>query len=127
MKYLEVKLSDLVESAGRLEDVSSYSHPDLPLDVVVIHLKFQAVTCNICVIDDTDEIELRVSTDLKTLVENTELTAFDRCIGDNLSWGWYLTNNQGYSDGLKFEFSNKVTIELVVVASSIQQFLLEEL
>jgi hypothetical protein len=53
------------------------------------------------------------------------------CIGSHLSWGWVMTNHQGYTDGVRLEFgsparSNWSIVELVVEASAIRVFTARE-
>jgi len=55
------------------------------------------------------------------------LPPWSKCIGLDVSCAWRLTNQQGYSDGVRFEFGkpsekSKVLLELLVVASAIQLF-----
>ena len=49
------------------------------------------------------------------------------CVGFGVSWAWRLANQQGYTDGVRLEFTapgeaSRATIELVVAASAIQLF-----
>ncbi|WP_353374891.1 DUF6334 family protein [Microbulbifer sp. ANSA001] len=124
---MDVKLSELVESAGILEEVSSYGPQELPGEITQILLRFEHSSCVFCVIDDTDEICLKSFEEGSLLAERTSPTVFHKCIGNKLTWAWEMRNNQGYSDALKFEFSSGVSVELVVMASSIKQYLVSEL
>lgn len=49
------------------------------------------------------------------------------CLGAGVCWGWELTNQQGYTDGVRLEFRepggpSRAVVELVVVASAVQVF-----
>ena len=68
--------------------------------------------------NDSDTVRVRVS----------ESPPWSSIIGLGLRWGWELTNHQGYSDGIRFDFadSNRGVsheIELVVAASTLQLYL----
>ncbi len=77
----------------------------------------------ICVVEDTDEIKLNSKVDISEFIESDVLICFSEFLGRKLFWAWSLTNNQGYNDGLKFQFQNSdVALELIVEASPIKQF-----
>ncbi|WP_445359532.1 DUF6334 family protein [Microbulbifer sp. ANSA005] len=122
-----MNLSDLVEGAGKLESVESFSYPEIIEDIQVIRLNFHSMNCDIYAIQETDEIRLQESMAVEGVVVNKRSTVFQACVGSELLWAWDMTNNQGFSDALKFEFKNGVSVELVVVASSIKQFHVKEL
>jgi hypothetical protein len=61
----------------------------------------------------------------ETLIEAGTTQPWLACIGSGVRWAWLLTNQQGYSDGVRFEFGNpdeasRAVVELLVVASAIQ-------
>ncbi len=63
----------------------------------------------------------------ETLVEAGSSSPWSECIGLGICWAWQLTNQQGYSDGARLEFSepgeeSRVVVELIVVASAIKLF-----
>src|SRR5688500_12448960 len=63
----------------------------------------------------------------EALVEASESTPWQPCIGLGVCWAWRLTNQQGYADGARLEFSDageasRAFVELVVTASAIQTF-----
>ncbi|WP_299947565.1 DUF6334 family protein [uncultured Microbulbifer sp.] len=122
-----MNLSDLVEGAGKLESVEPFSYPKITEDIQVIRLNFHSMNCDIYAIEETDEIRLQESMAVEGMVVNKRSTVFQVCVGSELLWAWDMTNNQGFSDALKFEFKNGVSVELVVVASSIKQFYVKEL
>jgi hypothetical protein len=118
-----MKLSTLVESAGRLVKVIGYCFSELPNELAAIELQFKNLNCSLRVIEETDEIQLSPSCDFTGLVNHGLEPILSKYCGYELLWVWEMKNNQGYTDGLKFEFKgHDVAIELIVVASSIKQF-----
>ncbi len=118
-----MKLFELVDSAGRLLKVEGFSFPELPNEVSAIELTFEQVKCLIRVVEDTDEIEICSKIEINDLIKSNSVIFFSEFIGKELLWAWSLVNNQGYADGLKFQFQNsEVALELIVEASSIKQF-----
>jgi hypothetical protein len=122
-----VKLSNIVNSSEKLKYAQSYSFIELPNEIAAIKLEFETFSCFIGVIEDTDEIELSHTVKVADLISSDISLFFKKCYGLKLCWAWSMVNNQGYSDGLKFEFENKQIVELVVCASSIVQYGVSEL
>jgi hypothetical protein len=63
----------------------------------------------------------------ETSLEATSFAPWNACSGLGIRWAWRLTNQQGYSDGVRLEFGNSdeassTVVELIVVASAIQTF-----
>ena len=122
-----MKLSNIVNSSEKLKYAQSYSFIELPNEIAAIKLEFETFSCFIGVIEDTDEIELSHTVKVADLISSDISLFFKKCYGLKLCWAWSMVNNQGYSDGLKFEFENKQIVELVVCASSIVQYGVSEL
>lgn len=122
-----MKLSNIVNSSEKLKYAQSYSFNELPNEIAVIKLEFETFSFFVSVIEDTDEIELTHSIKLSDLTGSDISLFFHRCYGLRLCWAWSMVNNQGYTDGLKFEFENNQIVELVVCASSIVQYGVNEL
>ena len=62
------------------------------------------------------------------LIEAATSAPWPTCIGLGVCWAWRLTNQQGYSDGVRLEFSEpggalSATVEFIVAASAIQIYL----
>lgn len=118
-----VNISELVESAGCLKSVEQFSFPELPGKLVCIVLHFENLSCTINVNEETDEIVMSQNEDISGLVEREKSALWRSVLGEGLSWVWELTNQQGYSDGLRLEFSESwQIIELVVIAFSIKEY-----
>lgn len=122
-----MKLSKIVNSFEKLVHAQSYSFRELKNEIAAIKLDFETFNCFVEVVEESDEIRLARHSRLGQLVATDKPLGFHSCYGSRLCWGWIMTNNQGYSDGLRFEFENNQIIELIVVASSIKQFSVSEL
>ncbi|MFC5571604.1 DUF6334 family protein [Lysobacter yangpyeongensis] len=91
-------------------------------------LRFKELTVTLSVADD-DEISVTSAPLLQpTPAHASAPFAWSRCIGKRLRWAWLLTNQQGYTDGVRLEFgdpdvSESVVVELVVAASSLHPFI----
>ncbi|MEO2267606.1 DUF6334 family protein [Pseudoalteromonas sp. YIC-656] len=121
-----MELSKLVQHAGKLEDAKAYSFPELEGEIAAIKLRFQHLSCAVQLLESTDEISLSEHIDLKDLKESNASLIFHNCVGSELVWCWSMVNNQGYLDGLKFQFLNDIAFELVAIASSIKQLKVTE-
>lgn len=122
-----MKLSKIVNSCEKLVHAQSYSFRELENEIAAIKLEFETFNFFVEVIEESDEIRLAKQSNLCELVATDKPLGFHSCYGLRLCWAWSMTNNQGYSDSLKFEFENNQVIELVVMASSIMQFSVSEL
>ena len=63
----------------------------------------------------------------ETLVDVSASPPWSACVGLGARWLWELTNQQGYTDGVRFEFGEsgkpfQVVVELVVLACAIDIF-----
>ncbi|GGE95465.1 DUF6334 family protein [Pseudoalteromonas gelatinilytica] len=122
-----MELSSIVNSCEKLIHAQSYSFKELPNEISAIKLDFETFSCFIRCIEDSDEIELSNTDKFDGLIATNYSLLLQNCFGSKLRWAWMLVNNQGYYDGLRFEFDNSQIIELVVLASSIKQFSVNEL
>jgi hypothetical protein len=63
----------------------------------------------------------------ETLIDASNAEPWTTCVGFGICWAWQLTNQQGYSDGVRLEFakpgeSSRAVVELIVAASAIEIF-----
>lgn len=96
-----------------------------------IEMRFESTIATIYVESDFDTLhlelsEMKVGSDCYIKVATT-FKPWEGALGKSLSWIWLLTNQQGYEDGLRFEFSAKenetpTIITLIAIASSIQMY-----
>jgi Family of unknown function (DUF6334) len=130
----------LYDKAEKLIGVQ-YSVFDAGVDAVdwveAVETQFENIVFTIYVGSDFDTLrvelnEMKLNSDCYKKVA-TSLKPWDGLIGMQLAWIWLLTNQQGYHDGLRFEFSAKENekelkiVTLIGIASSIQLFLSREI
>ena len=95
--------------------------------ISALELRFNEVTVTLSAADD-DEISVTPAPlPQPTPTHPSTPSVWSRCIGKRLCWAWLLTNQQGYSDGVRLEFGDpdspeSVVVELVVAASSLHPF-----
>jgi Family of unknown function (DUF6334) len=116
-----------------------YSVFDAELDgadwIEAVEMQFENIVFTVSVEPDFDTLrvelsEMNVNSDCYIKVA-TSVKPWDGFIGKRLAWIWLLTNQQGYEDGLRFEFSSKENelkiVTLIGIASSIKLFLSQEI
>jgi hypothetical protein len=124
-------------SLGPLESVTEYLFGDGPSSRGAVKLRFRDGTVVATAMPDTDELEVRGEDEPvpRPLDEAPDDSASRRLpwsevVGLEVSWGWRLTNHQGYADGYELEFkagdnpSRTVLVRMVVMASAIDVRLL---
>ena|SRR5687768_4950584 len=100
--------------------------------IEAVEIRFESAVATVYVESDYDTLrlelsEMKVGSDCYIKVA-TSTEPWDKVAGRSLSWIWLLTNQQGYEDGLRFEFSAKeneipAIITMIGIASSIQMYL----
>jgi Family of unknown function (DUF6334) len=88
---------------------------------------FDRIVAMIRVIADDDSVECRaIDFNLANkldAIDVSENTLWKDAIGSQLHWVWSLTNNQGYTDGIQFEWTNNtLKISIVVQAIAIASY-----
>jgi hypothetical protein len=99
-------------------------------------LKFQNIHYVINVNEDTDEVEILLHDESQALtqdqfqVDNGNVikiserpdSSLFKLLGSKLTWVWEMTNNQGYSDGIQFQFNCKKNniVQFIAMASRLQ-------
>ena len=95
--------------------------------ISAVELQFQGLTVTLSAVADDDTISIS----LAPLAQPTQVgysAHWDQCLGNPLRWAWLMTNQQGYTDGLRLEFGGpdnpqSVVLEFVVAASSFATFI----
>lgn len=128
-------MGTLHDTAGNLVAVR-YSIYDAGPDgqdwVDAVEIRFEGATASVYAEPDFDTIRLELG-DLTVregcyVKSATTVKPWVAAVGRSPTWIWLLTNQQGYEDGLRFEFSMSQqeeelnVITLVVIASGIQIF-----
>jgi hypothetical protein len=132
------QIGALYDKAEKLIGVR-YSVFDAGLDgkdwVEAVEMRFESTVATVYVESDFDTLclelrEMKVGSDCY-IKDATSVKPWDGALGRQLSWIWSLRNQQGYEDGLRFEFSSKeketpTIITFIGMASSIQMYLSQE-
>lgn len=122
----------------KLDEISivQYKDSEDPYWTESIILKFQNMHYVINVNADTDEVEIFLHDQSQSLsqdqfqVDNGNVIKISerpdsplfKLLGNKLTWVWEMTNNQGYSDGIQFQFNCKTNniVQFIAIASSLQ-------
>ena len=124
-------LAKIYDDGGRLVEVSQSLFEGDPTFVTAVGLRFESVSAIFRAVPDDDTLAvslgLLVPEASETLIDASSALPWLVCVGFSICWAWRLTNQQGYSDGVRLEFSesgkeSRAVIELVVVASTIEVF-----
>jgi hypothetical protein len=99
--------------------------------VTAVGLRFATICAVFRAMPDDDSLAVTVGRlepePHETLIDATHFAPWAACVDYGICWAWRLTNQQGYSDGVRLEFSkpgekSRAVIELVVAASAIEIF-----
>lgn len=116
--------------------IVQYKDSEDPYWTESVILKFQNIHYVINVNADTDEVEIllhdqsQAITQDQFIVDNGDVikiskrpdSALFNLLGSKLTWVWTMTNNQGYSDGIQFQFNCKTNniVQFIAIASRLQ-------
>jgi len=101
--------------------------------VTTVALHFENVTAVFRAIADDDTLAVTLSPlDLEPeeiAIDVSNAVPWSVCLDHKVRWAWQLTNQQGYTDGVRLEFGKpgemaRAVVELIVAASAIQMFVL---
>ena len=103
-----------------------------PQFITAVELRFDATSAVFRAVADDDTLLPSFGDPLapepnETVIDVGNSAPWLACAGLGVCWAWRLTNQQGYSDGVRLEFSepgeeSRATVELVVSASAIDVF-----
>lgn len=123
-------LSRICGNAGALRAVHYVLFDGSPSFVVGVVFDFEAISAVMLADGTSDEILIRLAPyDLEPdeeLIAVSDKSPWNEFCGLHVRWAWEMTNQQGYSDGLRFEFGDPEasekggTVEMLVAASSIR-------
>ena|SRR5690606_12146993 len=120
-------LQQVCSGGGKLRRVRTLPlSPDSPL-ACALELQFDSGVLSILAVEEDDTVALSQSELDGSLGVHTN-PIWSRCIDKPLQWAWLMTNQQGYTDGVRLEFNDlespePVVVDLVVAASSINIYL----
>ncbi len=124
-------LAKIYDDGGRLVSVTYALFENDPKFITAIGLQFESLSAIFRAVPDDDTLAVSLGRLIpeadETLINSSNLTLWSACIGFGISWVWRLTNQQGYSDGVRIEFNklggtSRLVVELVVVASGLELF-----
>ena len=122
-------LAKIYENSGRLLGVSQTLFEGDPQFVTAVCFRLESLSAIFRAVPDDDSLAVSLGTlvpeTTETLIDASQYAPWSACVGLSICWAWCLTNQQGYSDGVRFEFSERgkessKVIELIVAASAIQ-------
>src|SRR5947199_6340246 len=121
-------LAKSYDDGGPLGGVTYTLFEGDPRFVTAVGLRFEFASAVFRAVADDDTLAASIGTlepeSDERLIEAGNSEPWSECIGLGVCWAWRLTNQQGYSDGVRLEFSepgevSRAVVELVVVASAI--------
>ncbi|MGA2064899.1 MAG: DUF6334 family protein [Thermoguttaceae bacterium] len=125
-------LARIRDDGGPLRALRYVLFDGSPTFVVGVILEFDTLTATILAEPNYDEILVRLTPyepgPDERVVTGGSKSPWHGAFGLGVRWAWQMTNQQGYTDGLRFEFGDpddserSRTVELLVVASQIKLF-----
>jgi hypothetical protein len=120
-----------IERLGVLQNVFCEIEPDISNAITKIFLEFEGKILVVGVNDEDDSISLTLTKHQDALeysiVKGTQFEMLMNSIRfRRIQWVWELINQQGYFDGIQFEFvkedciSDAVTVQFLAIASTIE-------
>jgi hypothetical protein len=128
-----------VYSVGILNDVYYRVDEQCAGAITEIIFIFEEVVLRITVNTEDDTICLStVESDIDIADSTIRNKQFDELIASfkskSIQWAWKLTNQQGYFDGVQFEFTDKIAsvendivVQFIAIASAIQVYLVKKI
>lgn len=122
-------LHRICDAGGRLVGVTRALFEGDPPFVTAIALRFEGLTVTFRAVAEDDTLDC-VEGELVAMPEEVTADASESppwraCLGLTPAWIWQMTNQQGYTDGVRLEFGEpgrSGTVELLVIASAIRVF-----
>jgi hypothetical protein len=124
-------LTKLINRDNQLIYVSYALFDGDPRFITAIELQFTSFSAVFRAVPDDDTLSVKIGSlepdSDESLIDAGSYEPWSLCRGSHIVWGWRLTNQQGYDDGVRIEFSNpeeklSFVVEFIVVASEIQIF-----
>ncbi|GIJ45953.1 hypothetical protein Val02_28390 [Virgisporangium aliadipatigenens] len=122
-------ITDLTVDAGPLQYVGYHVDPAFPRDVAGIRLRFAHGAWLVGVDSDDDTVTLQkvegTAPAGATVVDAGGLLPWAAALGKHVQWRWVLENQQGYTDALQIEFTDRVrvgsvTIQVLAIGSALR-------
>jgi len=122
-------LAEIFDNGGKFVGVTYALFEGDPRFITAVGLQFESLSATFRAVPDDDTIATSLASlspePQEILFTATTSELWQKCIGARICWAWQLTNQQGYSDGVRLMFSKRggesvATVELVVAASAIE-------
>jgi hypothetical protein len=122
-------LRQVCAEVGRLVGVEYALFEGDPQFVTGIGLRFEALAVAFRAVAEDDTLAANIGSLQaeagEVIVPATTVSPWSCCLGYEICWGWQLTNQQGYTDGVRLEFVepglvSRAIVELIVAASAIR-------
>src|SRR5438067_8887456 len=101
-------LAKIYDDGGRLAGVTYALFEGDPRFVTAVGLRFESVSAVLRAVADDDTLAASLGPLVpepgETLIKAATSAPWPMCIGLGVCWAWQLTNQQGYSDGVRLEF-----------------------
>jgi hypothetical protein len=98
-------LAKIYDTAGRLVGVSQTLFEGDPRFVTTVGLRFESLSAVFRAVPDDDtlaaSLEPLVPEPTETLIDASQSAPWSACVGFSIYCAWRLTNQQGYSDGVR--------------------------
>ena len=124
-------LAKIFDEGGCLKNVVCTLHGGDETFITAVGLTFESLSVVFRAMPDDDTLGLTLgrleSEPHETLVDVGTFDLWAQCLGLKIHWAWQMTNQQGYSDGVRLEFGEPggksvAVVEMVVLASAIYTF-----
>src|SRR5882724_3402543 len=112
-------LAKIYDDGGSLSGVEYTLFDGDPRFITAVGLQFESESAVFRAVADDDTLAVtlgRLDPDMdETLIDASNSAPWSACMGWGVCWAWQLTNQQGYSDGVRFEFSKPGELSRAVV------------
>ena len=120
---------------GYLSKVKYIYDRDIDNSPIAFLMYFDNLVAMVKAIEEDDTVELK-SIDIELVnklntVDVSDNILWKDAIGSQLHWVWSLTNNQGYTDGIQFEWTNHyikktIIVQAIAIASCFRFYKVEQ-
>jgi hypothetical protein len=123
------------EDLGTISKVSYAFDENIRHSPNAILMYFSKIVIIIKVVEEDDSVELiSINLDMANEIDSIDVssdTLWKDIINVNLRWVWVLTNQQGYTDGIQFEWGDpssekSIIVQAIAVASCFRLYKVEE-
>ncbi len=123
---------DFIGYLSKVKYIFDEDVEDLPITFLMY---FDKIVAMIRVIREDDSVEVRsIEFELANKLDAIDVSdnyLWKDALGSQLHWVWSLTNNQGYTDGIQFEWTNhslkkSIMIQAIAIGSCFRLYKVEQ-